>query len=298
MDSAPTPEDDGLTIRNAGIWAKDKLEIIRQYMYRFGLACKNKAPTFNFVDAFSGPGINRIEQTNELVWGSPLLALRNDPSFAKCLFMDLNKKNIEALEARTGPYQRRAVIRRGDCNHDLFPSMTEVLNTRNPCLCLLDPEGSELDWETVAAISRFKEGRFKAEQLILLPTHTGFIRQLFVNKPLEEWAENNLTRMYGTEEWRDIYERRLAGRITTDEATTEYVRLYAARLRGLGYKNVLDREIRDHGFEGPLRYFLVFATDNEAGFKIMDHIFNTVAQTKGDVIQLPLFKLPRRKRAE
>lgn len=55
------------------------------------------------------------------------------------------------------------------------------------------PEGSELDWDTVAAISRFKKGHYKAEQLILLPTHTGFIRQLFVNRPLEEWAENNLT---------------------------------------------------------------------------------------------------------
>jgi three-Cys-motif partner protein len=297
MDSAPLT-DDGLTIRNAGSWAKDKLEIIRDYLYHFGIACKNKAPTFYFVDAFSGPGINRIEDTGELVWGSPLLAIRSAPPFAKCLFMDLNKKNIESLEARTEPHQERVVVRRADCNRHLVSTMAETLNRHNPCLCLLDPEGSELEWETVAAISRFKRGRYKAEQLILLPTHTGFIRQLFVNRPLEEWAENNLTRMYGSDEWRDIYERRVAGRITTDEATTEYVRLYAGRLRGLGYENVLDREIRDHGFGGPLRYFLLFATDNQAGYRIMDHIFNTVAQTKEDVIQLPLFSLPRRKRAE
>lgn len=174
MDSAPPPAEDGLTIRNAGIWAKDKLEIIRQYMHRFGIACKNKAPNFYFVDAFSGPGINRIEQTDELVWGSPLLALRNEPTFAKCLFMDLNKKNIESLEGRTETYRPRAVVRRGDCNRDLIPSMEELLNRHNPCLCLLDPEGSELAWETVAAISRFKKGRYKAEQLILLPHAYGF----------------------------------------------------------------------------------------------------------------------------
>lgn len=113
MDSAPPHAGDGLTIRNAGIWAKDKLEIIRQYMYRFAIACKNKAPIFYFVDAFSGLGINRIEETDELVWGSPLLALRNEPTFAKCLFMDLNKKNIDSLEARTNSFQDRTVNRPG-----------------------------------------------------------------------------------------------------------------------------------------------------------------------------------------
>lgn len=287
--------DDGLPVRDAGVWTEDKLAIVRDYLRAFGRACSKKAPTFYFADGFSGPGINRIRDTAELVPGSPLLALESEPQFAKCLLMDLGEQNIQTMEARTARYGERALVRKGDCNVDLVPAMQDALDQRNPCFCLLDPEGSELGWDTVSGVARFRRGRNKVEQLILLPTHIGFIRMLVVDGTVPEWAAEKLTNMYGNDRWKDIHRRRVEGVITTDAATTEYVRLYAEGLRNLGYSWVLDREIRDRGFEGPLRYFLIFATDHDAGFHIMDHIFDTVARARANG-QLSLFRVPRRRR--
>lgn len=210
--------------------------------------------------------------------------------------MDLGDQNVRTLEARTAHYGERAVVRKGDCNIDLIPAMRDVLDQWNPCFCLLDPEGAELAWDTVSAIAGFRRGKNKVEQLILLPTHTGFIRMLVVDGTVPDWAAEKLTRMYGNERWKEIHRRRVDGVITTDAATTEYVRLYADGLRNLGYSWVLDREIRDRGFEGPLRYFLLFATDHDAGYHIMDHIFDTVARARANG-QLSLFRVPRRRRA-
>jgi hypothetical protein len=79
MDS--TPLDDGLA-RDAGPWVKDKLGILRKYLPAFGMACRNKAPEWFYVEGFAGPGVNRLRDTGELVWGSSMLALQADPMFA------------------------------------------------------------------------------------------------------------------------------------------------------------------------------------------------------------------------
>lgn len=99
---------------------------------------------------------------------------------------------------------------------------------------------------------------------------------LTVEEEAPDWAAEKMTHVYGTDAWREIYEARLRKEITTDQATTKYVKLYAGRLKTLGYEHVIDREIRDNAFEGRLRYFLLFATQHDIGVKIMRKAFDTV----------------------
>ncbi|MCA1680525.1 MAG: hypothetical protein LC777_17035, partial [Actinobacteria bacterium] len=48
-----------------------------------------------------------------------------------------------------------------------------------PAFAFLDPEGSELAWDTVTAIAEHNPKPYKkVEQLILLPTDMGFVRTL------------------------------------------------------------------------------------------------------------------------
>lgn len=290
----PIPSDDGLPVREAGEWVKDKLEIVRCYLPAFGRACQGKAPRWYFVDAFSGPGVNVTRSTGERVWGSPIIALLTEPRFTRSLLLDKGKREVHALTTRTEVFGKLRIIRQGDANKDLLRLMEEHVDKRAPCLCLLDPEGPDLSWETVEAIARFRSGRFKAEQLILFPTHTGFVRELPLTNPIQKWGERDLRRVFGNEGWRPIWERRRRRAITSDQATTEYVRLYAAGLRGLGYRNVLDREIRTKGWSGRILYFLIFATDNETGKKIMDWCFDTIAEAAQP--SLPGIRAPRRRR--
>lgn len=163
--------------------------------------------------------------------------------------------------------------------------MSELLEPRAPTLCLFDPEGTELDFTTLDAVSQWGQGRTKPELLILLPTHTGFLRMLGEEVP--DWAPEKMDRLYGTDRWRETHRARCDGQITPDEATTRYVQLYADQLRALGYSHVLDREIREAGRSGRLGYFLLFASQHSAGKEIMEHCFN---DRFGEEQEPPLFR--------
>lgn len=174
--------------------------------------------------------------------------------------------------------------------------MGEHIDPRFPCLCVLDPEGSEVHWSTVRDIASFRGGRRKVEQLILLATDTGFVRELPIYEKPSSEAVERINKMYGNDRWLQIYRRRKRGELTPDQARTEYVKLYARGLReDLGYRHALDRQILRRGRRGNPMYFLIFATDHDAGRRIMDHCMDTGFP---DEPQMQLFKLPRRSRLE
>lgn len=271
--------ENGLLVREVGSWTADKLAILRCYLPQFGLACSKQAPRWNFVDAFAGPGINRVKDTGELVRGSPLIGLTAKPAFNKCLFVDLGTAETRALRQRVESYGDRAIAEHADVNADLVRLMHTHLDRRQPCVVFFDPEGVDLAWKTVEEVSSFRQGRFKTEVLILLPTHTGFLRMLPTEGD-EAVAEDRLDTMFGTHEWHDIWMRRKRFFITKQQATTKYVELYELQLRRLGYRWTMSRLIRSRGRIGQPQYHLIFATDNEAGYKIMAHCFSTCFEAK------------------
>lgn len=292
----PPPPEDGLLDRDAGPWVEDKLRVLWCYMHGFATACSGKASRWYYVDGLAGPGVNQIGRGVRRLSGSPLLSLEVKPPFARCLFMDAAKTRCRVLRARTERYGNRAVVVEGDCNGDLVPAMREHVDPHFPCLCVLDPEGSEVHWSTVRDIASFRRGRYKVEQLILLPTDTGFVRELPIDERPSEDAVERINGMYGNDRWLQIYRRRQRGELTPDQARTEYVKLYARGLREhLGYKHALDRQILRRGRRGHPLYFLIFATDHPAGHKIMNHCMDTGYP---DEPQMELFKLPRRTRLE
>jgi three-Cys-motif partner protein len=278
-----------MMVRISNAWALDKLAIVECYVNGFSLACSGQA-TWQVVDGFAGPGVNRIKATGELVWGTPMVCAAASPEVPAILAMDLGIAEIEALTARSWDFRDRVTVRRGDVNHDLLPAMRDELSPTAPTLCILDPEGMELDFETIGAISEFRRGRTKAEVLVLLPTHTGFLRTLTEKGGGFDWAPERMDRMFGTTSWRTIWDRRQAG-MSSEEATAQYVRLYGQQLERLGYTHVLDRQIRERGREGRLGYYLMFASQHPVGGRVMDHCFDT-RYSAGEE-QLGLFNLPR-----
>lgn len=290
-DDEGQPVDDGLPVRPANPWARFKLDIVECYLPGFSLACQGAGEHY-VVDAFAGPGVNRFDD-GELRWGTPLLALRTHPPISRVLALEADRESRQALEHRAEPYSPRALVRNGDANRDLLPLMQTHLQEWAPALAVFDPEGTELEFATVEAVSRFRRGKTKVELLILLATHTGFLRLLWEEVP--EWAAEKMDRLYGTERWRAIHRDRRNDVISTDEATSRYVRLYAEQLQQqLGYEHVLDREIRQGGRQGRLGYFLLFASDHTGGQQIMTHCFD---DRFGEEEQPPLFRY-RRSRLE
>jgi len=116
---------------------------------------------------------------------------------------------------------------------------------------------------------------------MLFPS-AGLMRTLALDEAkLSQADEATATRLFGSDDWRAIYDARTKGEITPTEAREEYVNLMRWRLeRGLGYRFT-------HAFElkntiGSPVYHMIFATDNDAGTRIMAAIYaKTAAQIPG-----------------
>jgi len=154
-----------------------------------------------------------------------------------------------------------------------------------PVLAFLDPEGSELDWATIEKIARHKQSkRYKIEQFILFPSDTGIIR-FFPRDPSKLTYGDKLDRMLPSPAgWRALY--KLRDELTAAEFRRRLLNEYVSGLKALGYKHVPSPRLVCKPDGRPL-YFMVFATDNEAGLKIMSAALEKVEATTLQTTFLP-----------
>ena len=57
-------------------WAVLKLALVAFYIDLYTSIVKARFPSTAYIDLFAGPGLNQIEETGDIVFGSPLLADR------------------------------------------------------------------------------------------------------------------------------------------------------------------------------------------------------------------------------
>jgi len=269
-------EGDGRRARRTGEWALHKLAILSNYFRFFNIASQ-KSGTRSYVDGFAGPGLNWIQARGRYVYGSPLLAARtNKPQFTNLLLMEQHSASKAALQARF-PHDPRVRVLEGDCNESLVPAMHQWLSRRAPTLCVLDPNGVELRWNTVEQVSAFRQGSGrKTELLITFARNMALLRLLRVRGDIDPPRQSLIDSFFGTREWEEIYEQRVAGRLEPREASEQYLQLYEKRLRSpknLGYKHVFSTMVRKRGDVGGPLYCLTFATDDDGGRDIMQYIF-------------------------
>jgi three-Cys-motif partner protein len=223
-------------------------------------------------------------ETDEWLLGSTLIALETEPAFAKCLAIELRADDAAVLAQRAHAYGSRAVIVQGDANSELVGAMDREIPHRGPSFVLLDPEGTELEWSTVAGAARHRHGPRKSELLILFATE-GVNRMLPVEAEIERHNEMALNRMFPPQaDWRSVWLARRDGEFTPTEARLQYVEQYMLGLWALGYAAVLRREISRSS--GGLVYHLVFATDHPTGERIMTSVFGSMHSNRP---QLQLF---------
>jgi len=266
--------------------------ILDAYLNSFAKACRT-AGGWYALDLFAGTGLNWSTTRDREINGSALIALEaGSPEAIKVAVAESHAGAFKALVHRTERYGDRVESFNEDANK-IVAAMLGLIPRRAPAFAFLDPEGSELEWLTVEAIAEHKRGHSpnKIEQLILFPTDMGFVRLAPDHPEL-------VTRIYGHDGWKDIYARRESGQITAEEARGEYVRMYAEGFKRLGYATVLDRQIKKSN--GQPMYFLIFATDNDAGERIMDWVFDRVRlRVEEELGQTTLFDMesgPRKRR--
>jgi three-Cys-motif partner protein len=273
--------------RSWGYWTQAKLRVLADYLDSFVVAASGPSERV-YLDAFAGEGTGLDRLTGEEFKGSARIALEaQEPGFTRFRFFEKGRRATELESRLRGDYPGRdIVVFEGDCNETIPRALRELEGLRwAPTFAFVDPDGMELSWGTLRALAVHKGGYrsaksskpvYKVELWMLFPS-AGLMRTLALDEEkLRPEDELRATRLFGEQSWRPIYARRLDGRLSGADAREEYVNLMRWRLeRDLGYRWTHPLELKST--RGIPLYHMIFATDNEAGTRIMEHLYAAAA---------------------
>ncbi|MYD40684.1 MAG: three-Cys-motif partner protein TcmP, partial [Acidimicrobiia bacterium] len=264
-----------------GYWTKGKLDILRRYLDAFTTTTKHKASERIYIDAFAGEPENRDRLTAELIEGSARIALSiTDPPFTRLRFFETETfaGRLETSLRRDFP-DRDIKVLGGDCN-ELIPQELDRLRALDwaPTFAFVDPNGMEAEWQTLEALAHFKHRRRWKVEIFLLFSPRMLVRLLPVQGGAVDPAHTaKIDRLFGTQDWRQIYGARLQQLIEPGQALQEYLNLMRWRLEEiLGYEWTHPIEIRNE--RGDTIYYMVFATDHPVGDEIMRDVYAKAAE--------------------
>ena len=276
MNSLLLPQDDGLPMRPSGLWVAEKLDYLERYINIFETSM-HKKPWRNrhYIDLFTGPGKCFVPKTKDIYLGSPLLSITTQFPFTDYFFVDVNPDHISTLRHRCSisPLYDKVRFLVGDSNlivkeivnHIIAVDKERIPGTKWSSLNLafLDPEGLELQWETVVTLAK----PYRMDLIINYP-QGGLNR--YMGKAFDSDEYTTVDLFFGGMEWRKIYQewRDKRSRFGIHRLLMDY---YKERLKDLGYKEALrDDEVGDEPLirntkrRAPL-YRLLFASKHPLG---------------------------------
>ena len=275
-----------------GPWAQQKLEALEAYLNFYGTALSKQSFTRIYIDAFAGACVAKVrgsdgqiepnpffedeaatEAQAEFILGSPLRALSVRNPFHRYYFFDLDE--TRAGEIRSATEGRSNVeVQVGDCN-PLIRELAPRLKSKSiRGVAFLDPYGAHLEWETLVSLA--ETGTM--EVVINFPLAMAINRLIPNNGVVPEKWSKQLTRCFGTDEWRGIaYQNQtdLFGNETAskrDGVSVRLLDLYMTRLRSIFPFVAPPRLIRNTK-RSPL-YYLIWAGPNALGKKGAEYILS------------------------
>lgn len=266
-------------ITEIGIWSEIKLQIVREYAEAYSVVLsKQNFIKHDYIDAFAGAGFHISRETRGIVQGSPLNALYVDPPFNELYLVDLDGKKTDILSELTTGYPNVHIFE-GDCNEvlmrEVFPKVRYEDYRR--ALCLLDPYGLHLNWEVIEAAGRMRSIEIFLNFPIMDMNRNVLLRRMEL---ATESETNRMTAFWGDESWRDVaYEEPAQSSLfgpsepkkTTNDAVAEGFR---ERLHTKGGFKYVPKPIKVKNSIGATIYYLFFASNNETGGKIAQHVLN------------------------
>lgn len=111
-----------------------------------------------YLDLFAGPGLVRIEGTDDYVAGSPVAATSTAFPFDFSVFVEIDKRRSNALSERLSTYlpNDKFVVFNGDSN-SMTAGIIKFLKEKYKkpiVLAFIDPQGMEAKWTTAEALTK------------------------------------------------------------------------------------------------------------------------------------------------
>jgi three-Cys-motif partner protein len=264
MLELPPPKDDGLLIPAVGEWSHDKHYFLTRYIDAFTTAMKNKKwAGLHYIDLFAGAGIEKLETSEKLEWGSAMIAAQAGNRFTQLHLCEMDERKYEALELRVHKTSPNAQILNGDANEKITEIVRQI-PSGTLSLAFLDPYGLHIEFETLKILSGVR-----ADLIILFPDHLDVLRNWEHN--YFDNPDSNLDKCLGVgADWRAEINN------TPRERRAEVLRdLYVSQIKTLGYTNFEPERITMAGH--PL-YVLIFCSRNDIAAKL----WQGISQVKPD----------------
>jgi len=247
------PEDDGLHIPLVKEHSKDKHYFLARYIDAFTTSVKDKWPGLHYIDLFAGAGIERLNGSGALDWGSPLIAAQARHPFSGLHLCEKDNKKHQALRHRICKLGLDPQVLRGDANKRVNEIVREVPR-KTLSLAFLDPYGLHLAFDTIEKLSDIR-----ADLVIFFPDRLDALRNWerhYLHNP-----DSNLDRCLGSgADWRSILDT------TPQDHLAEALReLYVAQIRSLGYSEFRYQRIEAKGH--PL-YVLILCSRSKIAAKL------------------------------
>ncbi len=270
-----------------GPWSEVKLEILREYAAPYSTILTANNFYHLYIDGFAGPGSHISRTTGEPVPGSPLNALRTNPPFREYHFIDAEPARVDQLRGYAGT-RPDVHLYAGDCNkillNQVFPRAR--YEDRHRALCLLDPYNIDLSWDVIATAGRMKSIEVFLNFMVMDMNMNVLLRDPEKAAPAQV---SRMTRFWGDESWRQVaYEespqQHLFGEVETvkvEDANEKIAEAYRERLLDVAGFTYAPRPLPFVNRLGATIYYLFFASPNETGKKIVEHIFDKHRPTGG-----------------
>jgi len=255
-------EDDGLLIpSDLGSWTEDKFDLIRLYCQIFSSAMKIKWTTRVYVDLYAGSGLCRIKGREQVLLGSPLIALSVDAPFDRYIFCESAPERYSALKARVeknyAKYDTRLIPERFEEHID---EICSAIPSNSLALCFVDPFDCDFDIDNLKTISRCARG---VDFLCLLALQMDAKR----NVPHYLQPDSKIGRMIGNTTWRIRWNERTD---IHEDFAKFLAREFAQSMSEAGYLETplhQMREVKTHDKNVPL-YYLAMFSKNQTAFRL------------------------------
>lgn len=277
-----------------GFWTEAKLRALGNYLSRFAIASQ-KASNRVYLDLFAGRVDNyRRDASNRHFFGSTVLALEVDPQFTHLRFFELQAEAEQLERELKDKYDGddRFKVVKGDCNEKIGIVLEELKDLNlatSPMFAFIDPCALDVHWSTLELLSRFKKRNYngvrnKCEMLILFADPS-------IQRQYGAGADRSITRQYGNDDWKEIAKLRENRIISAEKSRFFYAEKFRHQLENeLGYRTTMSLPVKSEANTSV--YTLVFATDHEAGRKIMRWVLEDTSEDLfEESIRLQLTKL-------
>lgn len=278
-----------------GSWTRQKLEVLRKYLNAYmTIFTENERASFFhtvYIDAFAGTGYRTLadpseapllaeiteEDNQNFLKGSARIALELEKPFAEYLFIEKQNNRVAELEHLRKEFpNRRIQIKQGDANNILKEWIQKTNWHRARAVVFLDPYGMQVEWSLIEAIAKTKA----IDLWLLFPLGIGVNRLLTKNAPPPDQWEQKLTRLFGTEEWRNrFYQRQTT--MFGDEVEQKIAsfasiqNFFIERLQAIFAAVAPNPLVLTNSHNNPL-YLLCFAAGNPKGAKTALSIANHI----------------------